>query len=105
MLVRTQILREAGRILKRAELPPPVEGTLTIQDWPPGADSCYKHSRRYADLRGSPYGVAERHLLPRLWDPELIKIDDLGMYLQGGELQIVEGVRYEHVQVWLVTPI
>lgn len=96
-------LRDVGRILKRGQLAPPMVGDLTISDWAPqGASGRW---RRHACLLGRLVGQVRPNLFPPLFDVQVLKIDEVGMYLQGTEIEPRHpDLSSEHVQVWLCSP-
>ncbi len=89
-------------MLKRSELPRPIVGRLTVSDWG-GPHTANKHNRRLAEIWVKTYSVTDRPSGLGLFDPELIKVDSAGMYLQGCEVDSsADGKVFEHVQVWLI---
>jgi hypothetical protein len=97
-------LRANGRILKRAELPEPVEGRLDVSDWgPPWA----KRWSRKAEVMGAKYGLGSVSMLLPIFDPVLAKVDETGMYLTGHQFSAdaETGHQCEFVQVWWCVPV
>lgn len=100
MKVNLVELRSAGRILKRSELPEPMTGELVIDDWKPEDKTRWK---RRARLLGEPWGSTPCQLLSPLFDPQIMRIDESGMYIQGVQRESVNDGQTiaEYVQVWL----
>lgn len=95
-------LRERGRVLRRSELPTPVEGDLLIDDFPP--DSGQDRWKRRARLVATElYGSVHPNLIQPIFDVQLMKIDAGAMYLQGMERHTDDGgaTLIEVVQVWM----
>lgn len=99
-------LRARGRVLSRAELPPPVTGELSIDDFIP-APGFGARRRLQAKLTGHTYGVGQVNLIQPIFDVQLLKADAHGLYLQGAERDTddASGALMEHVQVWLCKPV
>lgn len=96
-------LRQNGRRLRRSELKPPIEGELTLQDWPPQKDG--GRWRLKAELTGV-YGQTRPSLILPIFDVQVMRIDSHAMFLQGTEIEpqsTSDGgmLITEHVQVWL----
>lgn len=95
-------LRERGRVLRRSELAPPVEGNLLIEDMPPdAAKDRWKRRARLASF--DIYGTVQPNLLQPIFDVQIMKIDDQAMYLQGLERHTDDGgaTLVELAQVWM----
>ena len=95
-------LRERGRVLRRSELAPPVEGNLLLEDLPPhGEKDRWKRRARLASLEV--YGTVQPNLLQPIFDVQIMKIDDQAMYLQGLERHTDDGgaTLVELAQVWM----
>lgn len=98
-------LRERGRVLRRSELAPPVEGNLLLDDFPPhGEKDRWKRRARLASL--DVYGTVQPNLLQAIFDVQVMKIDEGAMYLQGMERDTDDGgaTIIEVVQVWMCSP-
>lgn len=96
-------LRELGRVLTRRELPQPVVGDLVIDDWPP--QGAHGRWRRRAVLQGDLCGLVRPNLVPAMFDVQVLRIDQRGMFIQGTEIEPRHpNPPIEHVQVWLCRP-
>lgn len=95
-------LRERGRVLRRSELPAPIEGNLLIDDFPPHADKD-RWKRRARLAATEVYGSVHPNLIQPIFDVQLMKIDEGAMYLQGMERHTDDGgaTLIEVVQVWM----
>lgn len=104
MRISVTVLRDQGRILKNDQLPNPVVGNLTIEDWPPMRKKG-RWSRR-ADLRSTTGASLEHDLLTPIFDPQIMRVDETGMYLQGVQRYSENGgeTMREFVQVWRCVP-
>lgn len=103
MRVKVTVLRDEGRILKTSELPSPVEGDLTIGDWHPGTPR--GRWMRKAELKSKQGGTVAYDALTPIFDPQIMRVDETGMYLQGFQRYPTPDDRiYEFVQVWLCVP-
>lgn len=102
MRVRVTRLRDRGRVLRRGELPAPVEGDLLVDDFPPHADRD-RWKRRARLAAPDAYGTVQPSLLQPIFDVQLMKIDQGAMYLQGMERHSDDGgaTITEVVQVWM----
>lgn len=103
MRISVVLLRSRGRVLTRSELPDPVVGTLSVQDWP--APNALRRSTRCAKLMGGTYSIPT-DVVPTLFDPQIVKADETGMYMLGIELDASDTQRppTEHLQMWLCRP-
>ena len=103
MRCRVTRLRDQGRRLKRSELQPPQEGDLFIFDRPP--DEPKGRLRLQAELKAQFYGQVKPNVFQPLFDVQVLKIDESGMYVQGVEIHPQEGgAVVETIQVWQCQP-
>lgn len=102
MRVSVVRLRRLGQVLTRSQLNEPTVGDLLIDDWP--AQSPKGRWRRRAGLQGRQYGLVRLDLLRPLFDVQVLKLDESGLYIQGVEIDSSDSHVSEHVQVWLCRP-
>lgn len=101
MLTNVTKLRDRGRVLKRSELAAPVSGRLVVGDWP--TPNLSKRWMRRAELV-SVHPTLPYEVIQPIFDVQLMRIDETGMYLMGHELAPSEdGSLFEFVQVWRCT--
>lgn len=101
MLTKVTKLRDKGRILRRSELAQPVSGRLVVDDWP--APNLSKRWMRRAQLV-STHPTLPYEILQPIFDVQLMRVDESGVYLMGHELSPGEdGSTYEFIQVWQCT--
>lgn len=96
-------LRDQGKVLRRTELPAPVTGMLVVEDWP--APNALRRSVRRAQILGGSYSIPVL-LMPAIFDPQILRSDDSGLYIAGIELDTENhpGPPSEHMQIWLCLP-
>lgn len=104
MQCRVVPLRANGLILKRSQLPEPVEGRLVVSDWGPPWG---KRWTRKAELLERKWSSMETDALQPIVDVTLAKVDETGLYLVGHEMGKNESTEQpmEHVQVWWCQPL
>lgn len=104
MQCRVVPLRAKGLILKRSQLPEPVEGRLVVSDWGPPWG---KRWRRKAELFNGKWGMKDIEVLQVIFDVTLAKVDETGLYLVGSQRSTDEatGQVMEWVQVWWCQPL
>lgn len=104
MRCRVVPLRAKGLILKRSQLPEPVEGRLVVSDWGPPWG---KRWTRKAELLERKWSSMETDALCPIVDVTLAKVDETGVYLVGHEMGKDEstGQETQHVQVWWCQPL
>lgn len=102
MRVRVTPLRDRGRVMRRSELPTPLEGDLLVEDFPPHADRD-RWKRRARLVAPDAYGTVQPSLLQPIFDVQLMKVDEGAMYLQGVERHSENGgeIITEVAQVWM----
>lgn len=103
MKVSVTALRHEGRILKNSELPEPIQGELVIGDWPPGTSK--GRWMRKAELKANQGATLAHDALTPIFDPQIMRVDETGMYLQGLQRYPTPDDRiFEFVQVWRCVP-
>lgn len=105
MRCRVTRLRDHGRCLKRSEIPPPKVGDLRIFDRAP-EDEKGRYTRQ-ASLLGELVGQVRPNVFQPIFDVQVLRIDETGMYIQGREIHASDGGRIvtETTQVWLCQPV
>lgn len=101
MLTKVTKLRDKGRVLKRSELDQPISGRLVVGDWPtPNLSKRWMRKAEFVSLHPTlPY-----ELIPPIFDVQLMRVDESGLYLMGHELSPGDdGALYEFIQVWQCT--
>lgn len=103
MRCRVVPLRAKGLILKRSQLPEPVEGRLVVSDWAPPWSKRWTRKAEFLERRWS----METDAFQPIFDVSLAKVDETGLYLVGHEMGKDEstGQPMEHVQVWWCQPL
>jgi hypothetical protein len=102
-------LYDKGRRLSRAELEdaPRYTGNFVIEEWPAnGQFSGSAASRTVLAARiFEPHPTARRELLPPLFEPACIKVDDSKMIFTGWIIQgDADGQPVHFVQSWVLKP-
>lgn len=99
MRMKVTPLRHEGKILKTSELPDPVIGDLLIGDWPPS--TAKGRWMRKAELKANQGATLAYDALTPIFDPQIMRVDETGMYLQGFQRYPTPDDKiYEFVQVW-----
>lgn len=102
MRVKVTLLRSRGRRLKRSELAAPAVGRLVIDDWP--TPNAFNRWVLKAQVVDGVYSSIEANQVQAMFDPQIKRVDETGMYIQGTELHSSEDGVEEHIQVWLCQP-
>lgn len=95
------LLRRKGMRLRPTELPPPIEGELSMYDWT--TQNNFGRPVRCMEVKVAVGTLMQARAV--LFDPELIAVADGALSFRGIELDTADGRVFEHEQVWRVKPI
>lgn len=102
MPMRVFRLRDRGRKVTRPEmLERGAEGLLIFEHTQAGS-GMVSHS---SALLMKPASYMPIKVCDPLFDPVMVQLDADGLILRGYENEVVDGVLYQHIQVWLCIPI
>jgi hypothetical protein len=94
-------LHRNGVVLTKDELAeaPRHTGNLVVEDWPEG--SSFGRHIRQARLKRPPL-EGDNDIIPPLFDPVLVKMDDTRMTLHGYQIHYEAGVTVHYAQYWVL---
>lgn len=100
MKVHFTLLRRKGMRLRPTELESPIDGELSMYDWPTA--NSFGRPVRCMEVKVPVGSLMQARAV--LFDPELIAVADGHLVFRGIELDTLDSRVFEHEQIWRIEP-